>query len=183
MRVTGGKAKGTQLKILPKRSIRPTTNVARQAIFSILGNTANDWHRVLDLYAGSGALGIEALSRKAEWVDFVDHRKKCCDIIKYNLAKTGGLDRAHIYCCSVNKAITFLNHNYDIIFLDPPYSDPFINNALANLASSRLVGANSIIIVFHSHRVPLSSNYDGLYLVKQRKYGDTSISIYQKKED
>ncbi|OGN92352.1 MAG: hypothetical protein A2Z75_07985, partial [Chloroflexi bacterium RBG_13_50_10] len=154
MRVSGGEARGTELKILPKRSIRPTTNVARQAIFSILENTAKGWRRALDLYAGSGALGIEALSRQTEWVDFVDHRRKCCGIIKHNLEKTGVIDRAHVYCCSVNKAITFLSENYDIIFLDPPYSDPFVNNTLTNLASSRLVGKSSTIVVCHSNRFP-----------------------------
>jgi len=82
MRVTGGKVKGTRLKTLPRHSIRPTTSVVKQAIFSLLENSTANWRQVLDLYAGSGALGIEALSRRAERVDFVDYRKKCCDIIR-----------------------------------------------------------------------------------------------------
>ena len=180
MRVTGGEARGIQLKTLPGHSIRPTTNVVREAIFSLLENTANSWCRALDLYAGSGALGIEALSRKAEWVDFVDHRKKCCDIIKYNLGKTGILYKAHIYCCSVTKAVSFLSNNYDIVFMDPPYSDPSTNNLLINLANSKLIRGNSIVVVCHANRFPLNPNYDGLHLVKQRRYGDTFISIYQK---
>lgn len=179
MRVTGGEVRGTQLKTLQRHSIRPTTNVARQAIFSILENTANTWHRALDLYAGSGALGIEALSRKTEWVDFVEHRKKCCDIIKYNLEKTGGLHRAHIYCCSVSKALAFLSNNYDIIFIDPPYSDPSTNDLLVKLAKSKLIGENSIIVVCHANRFPLNPDYNGLHLVKQRHYGDTFVSIYR----
>ncbi len=179
MRVTGGEAKGTQLKVLPGHSIRPTTSVVRGAIFSLLESTAEGWCRVLDLYAGSGALGVEALSRKAEWVDFVDHRRKCCDIIKYNLEKTGGLHKAHIYCCSVNKAISFLSNNYDIVFIDPPYSDS-TNDLLVNLANSELVGGSSTIVVCHANRFPLNPNYDGLCLAKQRRYGDTFISIYQK---
>ena len=179
MRVTGGKAKGAQLKILPGRSIRPTTNMVKEAIFSLLENTANSWCRALDLYAGSGALGIEALSRNAEWVDFVDRRGKCCDIIKHNLGKTGVLHKAHIYCCSVNKAVSFLNNNYDIVFIDPPYSDPSTNNLLISLANSKLVGENSTIVVCHANRFPLNSNYGGLHLIKQRRYGDTFISIYQ----
>lgn len=180
MRITGGKVKGTQLKTLPKHSIRPTTNVVRQAIFSILDNTANSWCRALDLYAGSGALGIEALSRKMEWVDFVDHRKKCCDIIKHNLEKAGGLGKAHIYCCSVSKAVAFLSNNYDIIFLDPPYSDPSINSLLVTLANSKLVGKNSTIVVCHANRFPLDPDYNGLHLIKERHYGDTFVSIYQR---
>jgi len=180
MRVTGGKVKGTHLKTLPRRSIRPTTSVVRQAIFSLLDNSTANWHRVLDLYAGTGALGIEALSRRAEWVDFVDHRKSCCDIIRSNLEKIGELHRAHVYCCSVSKALGFLENSYDIIFVDPPYSDPSSNNLLINLAESKLVGEDSTIVLCHANRFPLSSDYDGLHLVRQRRYGDTFIFIYQK---
>jgi len=180
MRVTGGQVKGAELKILPGRLIRPTTNVVRQAIFSILENSAIGWKRALDLYAGSGALGIEALSREIEWVDFVDNRKKCCDTIKYNLEKMGILHKAHIYCCSVKRAVTFLNDNYDIIFVDPPYSDPSTNDLLARLGKSKLVGENSTIVICHANRFPLGRDYDGLHLVKERRYGDTFISVYQK---
>ena len=180
MRVTGGKVKGTHLKTLPRHSIRPTTSVVKQAIFSILENSTTDWRQVLDLYAGSGALGIEALSRRAEWVDFVDYRKSCCDIIRTNLDKIGELHRAHIYCCGVSKALAFLNSSYDIIFIDPPYSDPSTNNLLINLAKSKLLGENSTIVLCHANRFPLDSDYDGLHLVKQRRYGDTFIFIYQK---
>jgi 16S rRNA (guanine966-N2)-methyltransferase len=180
MRVTGGKVKGTHLKTLPRHSIRPTTSVVRQAIFSLLENSTTNWCQVLDLYAGSGALGIEALSRRAEWVDFVDYRRSCCDIIRANLEKIGELQRAHIYCCSVSKALGFLNNSYDIIFIDPPYSDPSTNNLLINLAKSKLLGENSTIVLCHANRFPLNSDYDGLHLVKQRRYGDTFIFIYQK---
>lgn len=180
MRVTGGKAKGARLKTLPKHSIRPTTSVVRQAIFSLLQNSGTNWQRVLDLYAGSGALGIEALSRGAQWVDFVDHRKSCCDVIKNNLEKIGASERAHVYCCTVGKALTFLSNSYDIIFLDPPYSDPSANNLLLNLAQSKLLAQGSIIVLCHANRFPLKSSYDGLHLVTERHYGDTFISIYQK---
>ena len=179
MRVTAGKVKGTQLKTPPRHLIRPTSSLVRQAIFSILENAAISWHRILDLYAGSGALGIEALSRGAEWGDFVDQTRKCCDIIKCNLEKSGFLNKAHVYCCSVNKAIAFLNGSYDIIFIDPPYSDPATNNLLVNLANSKLVGEKSIVVVCHGNRFLLNSDHDGLHLFKQRRYGDTFISIYQ----
>jgi len=180
MRVTGGEVKGTKLKTLPRHSIRPTTSMVRQAIFSLLENRPTDWHQVLDLYAGSGALGIEALSRRAEWVDFVDHRKICCDLIRTNLEKIGKLQQAHIYCCSVSKALAFLNSSYDIIFIDPPYSNFSTNNLLMNLAESNLLGENSTIVLCHANRFPLNSDYDGLHLVEQRRYGDTFIFLYQK---
>jgi N6-adenine-specific methylase len=154
--------------------------VAKQAIFSILENTTGNWYRVLDLYAGSGALGIEALSHKAEWVDFVEHSKKCCDTIRYNLEKIRELDKAHIYCCNVTKAVTFLSDSYDIVFIDPPYSNPSTSKLLINLANSKLVGENSTVVVCHANRFPLNSDYAKLHLVKQRRYGDTFISIYQR---
>jgi len=180
MRVSGGKAKGARLKTLPKRSVRPTTSVVRQAIFSLLENRTTNWQHILDLYAGSGTLGIEALSRGAERVDFVDCRKSCCDLIRTNLEKIGELEWAHIYCCSASKAITFLDKSYDIVFIDPPYSHPTTNDLLVNLAKSKLLGENSTIVVCHADRFPLDTNYDGLHLIEKRRYGDTFISIYQK---
>lgn len=180
MWVTGGSAKGTRLKTLPKRSIRPTTSVVRHAIFSLLENRAAEWNRVLDLYAGSGALGIEALSRGAEWVDFVDQRKSCCDIIRANLEKIGERDRAHVYCCSVSKAVSFLVDRYDIVFMDPPYSDSSVGVALAGLAGSGLLGENATVVLCHANRFAIDQGYDGLHLVTQRRHGDTHISIYQK---
>jgi 16S rRNA (guanine(966)-N(2))-methyltransferase RsmD len=180
MRITGGKVKGTHLKALPRGSIRPTTSVVRNAIFSLLDNSTANWHRILDLYAGTGALGIEALSRGAEWVDFVDYRKSCCDIIRSNLENIGELHRAHVYCCNVSKALGFLENSYDIIFVDPPYSDPSVDNLLVNLAESKLVGEDCVVVLCHANRFSLSSAYDGLHLIKQRRYGDTFIFMYQK---
>jgi 16S rRNA (guanine(966)-N(2))-methyltransferase RsmD len=138
-----------------------------------------DWGRIADLYAGTGALGIEALSRDAEWVDFVEQSKKCCDLIKYNLKKTGTLDRAHVYCCSVNRAITFLDSNYDIIFLDPPYSLASLDSVLTGIAGSGLIGTNSIVVLCHTKRFSPGPIYDKLYLTKQFHHGDTFISTFQ----
>jgi 16S rRNA (guanine966-N2)-methyltransferase len=180
MRVTGGKVKGIRLKTLPRHSIRPTTGVVRQAIFSLLDNRPTNYRQVLDLYAGSGALGIEALSRRAEWVDFVDHRKSCCELIRTNLEKIGKLQHAHIYCCSVSKALVFLNNIYDIIFIDPPYSNVSTNNLLIIIADSNMLRENSTIVLCHANRVPLNSDYDGLHLVERRRYGDTFIFLYRK---
>jgi len=117
VRVISGKAKGHQLRV-PKGSIvRPATDLVRGAIFSILENITSDWARVLDLFAGSGALGIEALSRGADWVDFVDRERRCCDIIRQNLEKTKLGAQAHVYCCNVAKALSFLDKEYSIVCL------------------------------------------------------------------
>src|SRR4030042_5115580 len=123
MRVIAGKVKGHHLKFPSGTKTRPVTDLVRGAIFSILVNMRNDWSQVLDLFAGSGALGIEALSRGAGWADFVESERKCCDIIKENLAATGFFSQTRVYCCSVNKALSFLDKEYDIILMDPPSSN------------------------------------------------------------
>ena len=182
MRIAGGKAKGQLLKVPKSSSLRPTTELVREALFSILESLASNWSLVLDLYAGSGALGIEALSRGADWADFVEQNPRCCVIIKENLKRTGFTSQAHVYCFSVNKALSILDKEYNLIFLDPPYSDPFPATFLESLATSKLVGVDSIIVVEHSSRFPPISKVGSFSLTKNRQYGDTSISIYQKEE-
>ncbi|MBA7677422.1 Ribosomal RNA small subunit methyltransferase D [subsurface metagenome] len=179
MRVIAGKAKGHRLKV-PKRPTRPATDLVRGAIFSILETTTNDWACVLDLFSGSGALGIEALSRGADWIDFVEREPRCCDIIRENLEKTKFAEQAHIYCCSVAKAITFLDKEYSIILIDPPYSDSSIGSLVTNLANSKLVGTNSIVVVTHSPHLSLDSTYATLNITKERCHGDSCIAVYQK---
>lgn len=142
--------------------------------------TAGHWSAVLDLYSGSGALGIEALSRGAGWVDFVEREPHCCDIIRQNLEKTKLADQAHIYCCDVAKAISFLDKEYTIIIMDPPYSDSSIGDVVTQLANSSLVGADSIVVVTHSSHHSLNTTYAQLHLIKERRHGDSYIAIYQK---
>jgi len=183
MRVIAGKAKGHRLKAPKDASVtRPATDLVRGAIFSILATTPGDWRRVLDLFSGSGALGIEALSRGAEWVDFVEREPRCCDIIRQNLEKTRFTEQAHIYCRDVTKAILFLDKEYSTILIDPPYSNPSIGKLVARLAGSKLVGAESIVVVTHSPRTPLDARYGTLNLIKERRHGDSCISVY-KQED
>ena len=181
MRIITGKAKGHQLKV-PKGGTRPATDLVRGAIFSILETITTEWEQVLDLFSGSGALGIEALSRGAGWVDFVEHERRCCDIIKQNLEKTKLTAQAHIYCCSVKKAISFLDKEYSIILMDPPYSDLSIGNLITQLATSKLVKPSSIIVVTHSTHLTLEPTYATLNLFKERCHGDSCIAIYRQKE-
>ena len=180
MRIIAGEAKGHQIKVPRGTVVRPATDLVRGAIFSILETITSDWAQVLDLFAGSGALGIEALSRGAGWVDFVEREPRCCAIIKQNLEKTKFGTQAHIYCCSVSKAISFLDEEYNIILMDPPYSDTSIGNLVTQLATSRLVGTGSTVVVTHSSHLPLSSTYATLNLIKERRHGDSCIAIYQK---
>ena len=180
MRVITGKAKGHRLKFPKGTTTRPATDLVRGAIFSILENIASDWSQVLDLFSGSGALGIEALSRGAGWVDFVESEPRCCGIIKENLEKTKLSAQSHVYCCSVVKALSLLDKEYNIILMDPPYSNASIGNFITQLANSRLVGVNTTVVVTHSPRLPFSSNYATLKLLKEHRHGDSCISLYRK---
>ncbi len=182
MRVIAGTAKGHHLKA-PNRPTRPATDLVRGAIFDILENTTDNWSRVLDLFSGSGALGIEALSRGAGWADFVEREPRCCDIIKENLEKTRLSENAHVYCCPVLKAIFFLDKEYDIILIDPPYSDSTIGNTITQLANTKLVGKNTIVVVTHSPHLSLNPSYGPLSLVKERRHGDSVIALYRREDN
>lgn len=165
---------------MPDTGLRPATDLVRGAIFAMLENLTDDWSRVLDLFSGSGALGIEALSRGAEWVDFVDRERRCCDIIKQNLLKTRLAERAHVYCTNVAKSLTFLEKEYSIILIDPPYADRTIGEFLEQLAGSKLVGNATVVVVTHSSRFPLESECGALRMFKERRHGDSTISLYRK---
>ena len=180
MRVIAGRAKGHHLKVPTGTITRPATDLVRGAIFSILETITDDWAQILDLFSGSGALGIEALSRGAGWVDFVEREPRCCDIIRQNLEKTKLAEQAHIYCCGVGKALSCLDKEYGIILMDPPYSNSSIGNVVTQLATSRLVGTDSIVVVTHSPRLSLNSTYGVLNLIKEHRHGDSCIAIYEK---
>ena len=180
MRVITGTAKGHHLKFPKGTKTRPATDLVRGAIFSILENIADDWSQVLDVFSGSGALGIEALSRGAGWVDFVESEPRCCDIIKENLEKTKLSAQAKVYRCSAAKALGYLNKEYDVILMDPPYADRTIGDFIKRLADSRLVGNKTTVMVTHSPHFPLEHRYAALNLIKEHRHGDSCISIYRK---
>jgi len=182
MRVVAGKAKGHRLKVPKGTVVRPATDLVRGAIFSILENIAHGWEQVLDLFSGSGALGIEALSRGAGWVDFVEREPRCCAIIRENLEKTKLAAQAHIYCCSVARALTFLDKEYGIILMDPPYANSSIGNLVEQLATSKLVGKDTTLVVTHSPHLPLNSTYATLNLIKEHRHGDSCIAVYRKED-
>lgn len=180
MRVITGKAKGHRLKFPKGTSTRPATDLVRGAIFSILENIADDWSQVLDLFSGSGALGIEALSRGAGWVDFVESEPRCCGIIKENLEKTKLAEQAKVYCCDVVKALSLINKEYNIILMDPPYSNTSIGTFITQLANSSLVGTDTTVVVTHSPRLSFNNTYGPINLMKEHRHGDSCISIYRK---
>ncbi len=179
MRVIAGKAKGYGLKSLRSSGIRPTSDLLRGAIFSMLESVATDWSSVLDLYAGTGALGIEALSRGAGSADFVEKKPRCCALIKENLRRTGLAEGGTVYCVSAARAASILEGEYGILLMDPPYADLSIGDTIEKIASSHLVGRDSTLVVEHSRRVPLEEIYGDFHKIKDLHHGDSHVSVYQ----
>ena len=179
MRVIAGKAKGRRLKTLRGSGIRPTSDLVRGAVFSVLESVASDWSRVVDLYEGTGALGIEALSRGAERADFVERKPRLCALIKENLELTGLTPQGRVYCMTAAKALSVLEGEYGILLLDPPYDDTSVVDMAEKLASSRLVGAESTIVIEHSRRVPLKERYGDFLEIRNVRHGDSRVSVYQ----
>lgn len=182
MRITGGSARGQTIKAMPGLLVRPTTDRVREAVFSMLASLSADWERCLDLFVGTGALGIEALSRGAQWVDFVDQSSKSCGIIRQNLQSLGFNDKAHVYCCPVMKTLTVLSGKFGVVFLDPPYADTSLGDVLVALDRSSLLKDDSLVVTSHSSRFNLGDRHGTLLAAKMKRYGDSSISIFHKED-
>jgi 16S rRNA (guanine966-N2)-methyltransferase len=148
----------------------------------MLESVATDWSRVLDLYAGTGALGIEALSRGAGPADFVEKKPRFCDLIKENLRRTGFADQGTVYCMSVAKAFSVLEGEYGILLMDPPYTDASVGATAEKLASSHLVGKDSTLVIEHSRRIPLEERYGDFRRIRDLHHGDSDVSVYQYSE-
>ena len=178
MRVIAGTAKGHPIKMPKGTPTRPATELVRGAIFSSLGDRIADGTVVLDLFSGSGSLGIEALSRGAGWVDFVDRDKRCCAIIKENLASTGFAGQAGIFCLGVSRALELLDKEYDLILMDPPYRSLEIDSIIQQVGTSGLIGRHTVFCSTHSSRLPLKSSYGQLHMFKELRHGDSSAAFY-----
>lgn len=176
MRVISGSAKGRTLRG-PRGTTRPTSDRVREALFDILAPYVQD-ARVLDLYAGTGALAIEALSRGAVAADLVEADRGAQGVIAENLERTGLNVRAHLWRMRVEKALGQLEGQYDVILADPPYADAHIGAVLSQLGS--LTADEGLVAIEHASRVPLPDEASALRLWKRRRHGDTTLSIYQK---
>jgi len=186
MRVIAGRARGRRLTV-PHRSrrrgdslVRPTSDLVRGAIFSALASLQVDMSRVLDLYAGSGALGIEAISRGADWCDFVDLDRAACETIRENLRLTGFENQARVYPVSAKRAAEQLKVPYTLVLADPPYEDETALRVLESLPGNGLIQQGETVLVLeHSPRHEPPNDIGGLALVNSRRHGDSAISIYR----
>lgn len=179
MRVIAGSMKGHALKVPRSTRTRPMSQRIREALYSMLASLGVQPRRVLDLYAGSGGIGIEALSRGAEWCDFVEQNAAACAIIRDNLASTRFGERAAIHQTTVEGFIARARSPYDFIVLDPPYADPRIVETLEQIAGSRLVEPETIVALGHWPRLELPEAIGRLRQLRNRCHGDSCVSIYE----
>ena len=182
MRVVGGKVRGRPLRGTISPGARPTTERVRAAIFNILDPDSYCDRKVLDLYAGSGSLGIEALSQGAAWADFVEHSHRQCEVIKANLENTGFSRQARVYCADAVKSLESLDGPYQSVLLDPPYRLLNLGEVLEKIASvAGLVDNQGIVVVGHSKHLELLPSYGDLILESHRRYGDNVVDFYTKR--
>ena len=186
MKITGGKAKGRSI-LLPSRirgGLRPTASKVREAVFNILGNRIYG-ALFVDLFAGSGVMGLEALSRGASLVVFVENRHPFAYMIKESVSKMNFALQSKI---EVSKAIDFLKKTkadhvlFDIIFLDPPYHTEDLDRIIDFLAEYNPVKEDGVILIEHFHKKELPIELSQSLRQKVYRYGDTVISLYKRKD-
>ena len=179
MRVVTGRSKGLRLKTPRASSVRPTSSLVKNAIFATLPPDAIDDARVLDLYAGTGALGIEALSRGARSVDFVERDRRLCGSIRGNLEAAHGTEASQVLCSTVMKALDRLAGPYDLVLLDPPYGTTDVLEVLEQVERRGLLGDDATVVLEHAWRDKAIEPAGRLALQQTRRYGDTAVSYYQ----
>ncbi|ANB59237.1 16S rRNA (guanine(966)-N(2))-methyltransferase RsmD [Anoxybacteroides amylolyticum] len=180
MRVISGICKGRPLQAVPGMSTRPTTDKVKEAMFNMVGPYFSEG-LALDLFAGSGGLGIEALSRGMERAIFVDYDGKAVQTIRKNIASCGLTERAEIYRNDAEralKAIAKRKLKFHLIFLDPPYKKQKLEALLSFIDEHRLLAQTGYIVAEHSHDVQLPRQIGQLMKVKHEVYGITAVSIY-----
>jgi 16S rRNA (guanine966-N2)-methyltransferase len=182
MRVIAGDAGGVPLVASVGAGVRPTSDRLKSAMFAVLGEAGCEG-QVLDLFAGSGALGIEALSRGAERCDFVESRGAACAAIRLNLQKTKLTARARVYCQTVERYFTgpaaAAAGPYRLILMDPPYAWPDLDSLLRTIGASPVVAADTVLMLEHSSRREVPPLAGRLELSRTRAHGDGAFSLYR----
>lgn len=179
MRVITGKARGVQLKTPDGELTRPTADRVKEALFSII-NFDIPGAKVLDLFGGTGQLGIEALSRGAEQAVFVDAREDACSLIRENLKRTKLFQQGKVVRSDYLDYLKRCREQFDIIFLDPPYAEEFLENALKKITEIDILQSNGIIVTERPLGKELPFSFEGYERSKDYKYGKTLLTIYRK---
>ena len=181
-----GSARGRPLKGPPGRArggasaVRPSSDLVRGALFDALSALGADFTRTLDLYAGTGALGIEAMSRGGESCDFVEKDRAMAAIIRENLATTGFSDVAEVIVAPAERALARLTGPYTLVLADPPYAGSAAVALLERLAESGAIDGDYGTIAFeHSTREEAAADIGAFTLVRSLRHGDSSVSIYR----
>lgn len=179
MRVITGKARGVQLKTPDGMLTRPTTDRVKEALFSII-NFDIPGAKVLDLFGGTGQLGIEALSRGAKSAVFVDAREDACKLIKENLKRTKMEQDGRVIRSDYADYLSRCREQFDIIFLDPPYAEVFLENALKRITEIDILQSNGIIVTERPLGKELPWEFENYTHSRDYKYGKTLLTIYRK---
>lgn len=182
MRVVAGTQKGRRLKTSPTFQLRPTSARVREALFSILAEHVKgaQW---LDLYAGTGAIGIEALSRGAEHVVFVEPNSSSIRILRENIARCSYTNKSTVVNCETRKFLqssetSKFSHLFDVIFADPPYHDTDWENLLTILSNSDQLSSQGLMVLEHFHKTSLPEQTGNLHRLRQARYGDSTLTFY-----
>lgn len=184
MRVISGKVRGLKLDTPKNDDVRPTTDRVKESLFNIINPYVID-SNVLDLFAGTGSLGIECLSRGALSATFVDVSKDSINIVKSNVKKARVENESTILNLDFKTAIDRLNvqnKKFDIIFMDPPYYKNMFIDALSNIDNSDLLSEDGIIVVEHDTKDKFIDKIGRLEKSKEKKYGNTTLTFYKLEE-
>ena len=179
MRVIAGTARSVPLKTLDGLSTRPTTDRVKTSMFNII-QFEIPGRQVLDLFAGSGALGIEALSRGASSAVFVDQSAEALAVITENLKKTRLTDRAQTVRQDALSYLEACKKRFDLIFLDPPYAENLLENALKRISEIDILKSGGIIVAEYSAQKSPGGDFAGLIRGRDYRYGKTGVTLYRK---
>jgi 16S rRNA (guanine966-N2)-methyltransferase len=180
VRIISGQYKGRRLQSISGTAVRPTADQVREALFNILSQIVSG-SCVLDLFAGTGALGIEALSRGAQFAVFVDTASRPLTVLQKNLENFGLLAQSRIIRWDISKNLNCLKpfqNQFDLVFMDPPYQKGLVPVALANLMRAQCLAPGATIVAEHERDCDISSPYVSISVADQRRYGQTGLTFF-----
>lgn len=180
-----GSAKGRSLKTVKGQEVRPTSDRVKESLFNVIGARVFE-ARFLDLFAGSGGVGVEALSRGAAFVTFVDLQTAHLKVVEENLRTTGLIDRAELLRRDARAALLDLGkrgRTYDLIFVDPPYSQELCPVSLAGIAANGLLAPEGWVLCEHHGKDPMPESVGELRRFRELSFGETAISLYRREEE